>query len=483
MEPTARNIRYIVLSDLHLGDRDSVLTSLDAQGAVDPLRASPALSALIACLRDLVERNQGGALPTLVVNGDMVELAFGTVAGALNTFERLAELLLEPGHQLCDRILLVPGNHDHHLWEMARETQYRTEVASVHHPKGGLPAPKHVTPLDPDTAVPSLLLNTVLDHVEHDDHVDDVEQEVRILYPNMALVNSTGHRALVLHHGHYVESLYHFFSRLRRIIFPDRPMPTTVAEIEAENFAWIDFVWSLFGRSGGAGEDIQRVFDMLLYPDRTRAFVVGLAQRTAPVVKMPFLPLRWMREFVLRHVFLRITRRMSTERTKFQVVCSETTVAGTEAFLFGATFRQLQDELGSVPADLTFAFGHTHKPFEALLTGGDPERAVKVYNSGGWVIDAFDPDPAFGGSILLVNEDLDVACLRIFNDGEDDACYRATVRAPEEVPMAPFALRIQEMIDSRRGVAHDPWADLSAALRGEVALRRKYHHERRHLHG
>ena len=285
--------------------------------------------------------------------------------------------------------------------------------------------------------MPSLLLNTVLNHLDHDGCAGEdagVEPEVRILYPNMALVNTARDRALVLHHGHYVETLYHFFSRLRRVIFPDRPLPTTVAAIEAENFAWIDFVWSLFGRSGGAGEDVQRVFDMLLYPNRTRDFVTGLAERTAPVVKMPFLPFRWMREFVLRHVFLRITRRLSTERTRFQVVCSDSTVAGTRSFLFGPTFRQLKEEVGSIPADVTFAFGHTHKPFEMRIEGGDPARTVDVYNSGGWVVDALDPDPAFGASVLLVNEDLDVACLRVFTDGEHDAQYTASVRAPDDGP-------------------------------------------------
>jgi hypothetical protein len=481
MGRAGHDIRYIVLSDLHLGDKDSVLTSLSEEGHVDPLTAGPALSALIACLRDLVRHNEGSDAPTLVLNGDMVELAFGSVSGALNTFKRLAELLFEPGQELCDRILFLPGNHDHHLWEMARETQYRMEVANVRLPEGGLPAPRHVTPLDPDACVPSLLLNTVLGHVQHDEHLDEAKHEVGILYPNMALISRELDRAVLLHHGHYVERLYHFFSRLRRLVFPERALPATVSEIEAENFAWIDFVWSLFGRSGGAGEDVQRIFDMLLYPERTRALAVGLAERTAPVVKMPFLPMRWMREFVLKHVFRRIAARAGTERTKFHVVCSPETLAGTEAYLFGPTFRQLKEEFGFVPSDLTFLFGHTHKPFERVLEGGDPQRTVQVYNSGGWVVDALEPDPAFGGSLLLLSNDLDVACLRVFNDGESDAHYQPTVRsAGSAAAPGSFAARVQGLIEGPRGTPGDPWATLSAALRSEVALRRRHHRERRH---
>jgi len=85
---------------------------------------------------------------------------------ALNTFERLAELLFAPGDELFDRILFLPGNHDHHAWEMGRETHYRRAVAAHHSEHGDLPAPDHVTGLDPRDAVPSLLLETVVGHVD-----------------------------------------------------------------------------------------------------------------------------------------------------------------------------------------------------------------------------------------------------------------------------------------------------------------------------
>lgn len=467
-----RVIRYVVISDLHLGDRDSLFTNLGDDGSVEPAEPSPVLRKLADVLRSLAASNGDAGPPTLILNGDIIELAFGSVAGALNTFQRLGEVLLAPGGEVCDRILFLPGNHDHHLWEMARETQYRMNLASEDHSPGELPAPQHVTPLDPDAAVPSMLLNTVLKQVEHDEHDDGLVHDVSILYPNMALVSRDLDRGVLLHHGHYVEPLYHFFSRLRRIFFPDRRPPETVAEIEAENFAWIDFVWSLFGRSGGAGDDVERVFDNLRYPERTRALALGLADRVAPVVKMPYLHMTWMRRFVLKKVFMNVAKLAGTERNRLQVVLSERTLAGIKSYLFGPAIRQFEEEVGPLPSRMTFLFGHTHKPFERVLDGPGSARAVEVFNSGGWVIDTLSPDPAFGGSLLLISDELDVACIRVFNDGTGHD-YRASVRTPESVgPPSAFATRIQSLIDASRATEADPWTVLGATVKAEVEVRR-----------
>ncbi len=481
MTPKEHSIRYIVLSDLHLGDKDSLLTRLDLDGEVDSRGVSPALEALVEALRDLVRRTCGGVLPTIVLNGDAVELAYGSVGGALSTFEQLASALLDPAAPVADGIVLIPGNHDHHLWEMARETQYRIEVADSRPSMAELPSPRHVTRMAIGRSVPSRMLNTVLEARGGAVDEESSSDSVRVLYPNMALVDDRLGRAVVIHHGHYVEPLYHFFSRVRRLFFPDRPQPTTVAEIEEENFAWVDFVWSLFGRSGGAGKDVERVFDMLLYPERTRALAAGLAERVAPVVQMPFLPTRWLRQFVLRHVFLRVAEHMGTERTRFHVVCSDGTIEGIQRYLFGPALTQLNDEFGDGERELTFLFGHTHKPFERVLASEDGSQKATVFNSGGWTIDTLSPDPAFGASILLIGEELDVVSIRVFNDGPDGRHFRERVLAPDGGGTgAAFLGAMEEALVAARESASNPWDRLGRALRQEVDVRRGHIRARRY---
>ena len=69
-------IRYVCLSDMHLGEEDSLLTNLKvASSDVDPTQASPVMISLVECLRHLISHSKGADKPTLILNGDILELA------------------------------------------------------------------------------------------------------------------------------------------------------------------------------------------------------------------------------------------------------------------------------------------------------------------------------------------------------------------------------------------------------------------------
>ena len=54
--------------------------------------------------------------------------------------------------------------------------------------------------------------------------------EVQVSYPNLALRTADGHRALVISHGHFTESIYTLMSRLRDILYPgQRQGPATTS--------------------------------------------------------------------------------------------------------------------------------------------------------------------------------------------------------------------------------------------------------------
>src|SRR5512142_2878947 len=113
------NIRYVCLSDLHLGEEDSLLTGEDVS------RPSPVLRSLAECLAEILRRNQPGApMPTLILAGDVLELALCPSQQAFATFEQLLWSLMPPHNELFGEIVYVPGNHDHHVWQTAREAQY-----------------------------------------------------------------------------------------------------------------------------------------------------------------------------------------------------------------------------------------------------------------------------------------------------------------------------------------------------------------------
>jgi len=139
------DIRYVCMSDMHLGEEDSLLTNLETdKPKADPTKSSPVMTHLVACLRELISKNESKKKPTLILNGDILELALATTNEAAMVFERFIELIMPEGKELFEKIIYIPGNHDHHLWETARETQY-VNFISKSKPGTLLKIPWHTT--------------------------------------------------------------------------------------------------------------------------------------------------------------------------------------------------------------------------------------------------------------------------------------------------------------------------------------------------
>ena len=112
----ASQIQYIVLSDVHLGAGDSILTQV-APGltVADTHNPSPALLSLADCLRSLVSRCNGPSRPaTLIAAGDLIDLALSSAERALPVLGQFAEALMTSDDPvIADEVLMLPGNHDH----------------------------------------------------------------------------------------------------------------------------------------------------------------------------------------------------------------------------------------------------------------------------------------------------------------------------------------------------------------------------------
>ena len=107
-------IRYVCLSDTHFGEEDSLFTNLKtASTETDPLMPSPVMIRLAECLRDLISQYDTDTKPTLVLAGDILELALATTNEAAMVFERFLELMMPKDDELFQEIIYIPGNHDH----------------------------------------------------------------------------------------------------------------------------------------------------------------------------------------------------------------------------------------------------------------------------------------------------------------------------------------------------------------------------------
>ena len=422
--------RYLCLSDLHLGAAYSTLVALDDKGRPDPARSSDTLAALGTALRQLLQRliPPGGTPPTLVLMGDVLDMGLspmGSVAQGFQTFAR-AVLLDDAGQPLfAPRVLCVPGNHDHHLWRAAQDLQFQTALDE------GRIAPdllQHTALFDtPDTVLPpSPLLTRLLRSVP-----GLGPSRCDIAYPNLALMNASGSRCRVLHHGHYIDPMYRMVSTLNAQL-PDqgritRPADTlTVAQLEAENGAWVDFLWSNLGSAGSTGHTALRLYDIMRDGGASQTFsrklskkLIGwISQTFGTSGRAPVVQGVTVEQMVRGAVDATLGQVAQSQRASYAQTMSAADVADLRWYIGSPVRRQLRRAgiLHPEKLDLGFLFGHTHKPFEDVLPVAGFERPVTVFNTGGWVMDQPTMAATQGASIVLLDEDLNMAALRLFND-------------------------------------------------------------------
>lgn len=467
------DISYVCLSDMHLGAENSLLTRLVPDPAdprlliADPHTASDVLVQLVACLRAMIAHNDPYHKPKLVLNGDVLELALTNVNMAAMVFERFMELTMKPGDEIFDRtIYYVPGNHDHHLWEVSRETQYMENyIAGV--PWGSnIVAPWHTTNvfLNNYRDVPSYFLNRLIGRMGYP---DGKQPRFLTLYPNLGVLSRDKNKCVVFSHGHYIESIYKLITTLRSIVFPQHTKPGKIWDVEAENFAWIDFFWSTLGRSGEAGEDVELIYDKMQDPKHFGKLLDNIAQYVSKQINFP--DILWIREKLISQA-LKTTVGKLAEREVSDTgqPLSQEAEAGLKLFLETLLRTQMQAEMGnSIPRDLTFVFGHTHKPFERVAHYDGYAGDVQLFNSGGWVVDTQTPQPIHGGAVIVVDDDLNSASIRMYNEASDD-------RNPPSLPFVstqfpnPLSTRLQATISDSA-----PWRDFTEAAYRTIPLQRK----------
>ena len=397
--------------------------------------------------------------PTLILNGDIFEFALSTDNVAAMAFQRFLELSMpqDEGNRLFDsKIIFIPGNHDHHLWESAREIQYASFLQRVP-AQEFLPEPWHTTKMIGPHDVPSLFADAV---VKRCSWLGDVS--VITVYPNLALID--GDKLVIFSHGHFTEEIYLLMTTLADAMFPKRDRPKTVYDWEAENFAWIDFFWSTMGRSGPVGPDVEVIYEMMQDPEKFGGFVGNTASSLLRRYGGSFgRHFGWVLAILMRSMIAGRLERARPERKLSD------RGEGLRRYLQGPVRGQLEKEFKdrSVPADITVVFGHTHKPFEQMMQMENfLAPHIRVYNSGGWVVDRPKPQSLYGGAVILLDENLDAVSLRMYNEAERENDYAVAVGAAGPPPNSPspFYSRIKDMINPQL----PPWRDFSRATAAAV---------------
>ena len=470
------DVRYVIVSDLHFGAENSVLTVLNERPAtlgttgfaVDPQRPSPLLRGLVDGIRELTKAQDEP--PTLILAGDILDLALSLDQECAMVFRLFAHLAYADGPPAFGPVIhYVPGNHDHHEWEITRENQYVAYVCGQP-ADADLVSPWHTTKLVPaaEHPVASSVLLTGLARTQ----AGGTGVTVEVSYPNLALRTPDGRRCLVVSHGHFTESIYTLMSRLRDILYPgQRQTPVRdIDRLEEENFAWIDFFWSTLGRSGQVGVDMGLIYaDLTSTPDIDALVSNLVAAMTAKAPGWRRTPERWALDAILGREIAKVA---SSERGTPTVTLTDAGRAGLRDYLEGPVRGQLRQQLGQVPEEVTFVYGHTHKPFVDRWSVPGFPAPVYIANTGGWVVDTTEPAQVQAGVAVLVNDNLDATSLQFYRQSPDAAPVPVQLLPP---PAGSQPSAWHSELASRIDPAAAPWSTLSETAAKLVAQRHRLH--------
>ena len=130
-------------------------------------------------------------------------------------------------------------------------------------------------------------------------------------------------------------------------------------------------------------------------------------------------------------------------------------------------YNQLASELNKeIPGDLTFIFGHTHKPFRQRMKFNNYIDEVKVFNSGGWVVDTMNQVSMIGGSVILADENYDVVTLNMFKEGNYKIAFEDLGGAEINTHNDFYNQLVKD-----NDLSKDPWTSFAKTAADEVNLR------------
>ena len=452
------SIRHVVLSDLHLGARDSLLTHVQGSGAI-----ADGPSEVLSAFANGMSETLKGERPQLVLLGDALDLGLSPFGDVSKSFLQLLDAFFpKDGPDLFDReIIYIAGNHDHHLWRIAQDNGFLDALE-----QGELPSDlQSVTRI---FGTPSHRCRLMESLFLHRPHLSDAS--VKIAYPNWGISDPGTNRAVVMHHGHYLDGMYRALSNVRGFLADEEARPQTMHQLEQENGPWIDFLWSDLGSAGEVGSDAGSLYEVMLSAGASHDFAETIARRITGGLHSklginPKMELKYgikLDNLIRAGVDITAGRAAERQRDGYGHVLGEDEIEDMGWYLGTPLANQMREELSDMPRELSFIFGHTHKPFQDELLVDGFDVPVGVFNTGGWVLDEPTLMPVQGCAAMLVSDELEVASLRLFNDPTDGTI--APVRVEGSGRVSKLFDEASQAVDA----ASAQWADFSKIVHARI---------------
>ncbi len=409
-----QEILALVLSDLHLGEEDSVF--MDREGNLN--------RNYVRKLRDyLSARLDPTQIQYLILVGDALDLSLARRRQAFPAFKAFLE---EMEDLFPETLVYLPGNHDHHLWVALQE-----EALIFQKIRTGRPVEPYYYALCPrleETGfrIPGRKLsepfgkNTFLYHL-----LPEGAQEkgigLLVAYPNL-YVRFAGF-SLLITHGHFFEETWTLFTDvLKRSLRRMGLRRLNFKKLEQINSPFIEFGWYSLGQAGELSRLIEGLWDELhaggpgplttsVLADLMRYLDEKITKKTKPhhgvwgKIEDFFSRLEGGLLELSSDAALKLFMELIKHFILPQLVPEEAPHTGSPLrhapkILSQKETRErienyLEMALPAFPTLDTLIFGHTHVPFingKIEIDTPAGRRQVTCFNTGGWVTDVYDAD-------------------------------------------------------------------------------------------
>ncbi|NOZ61563.1 MAG: hypothetical protein GXO74_07755 [Calditrichaeota bacterium] len=387
----------IVMSDLHLGRE---LSYLDTR--------HPSFEQNRQHFWEVLE--QAGEVEEIIINGDFFEIAmegWSDVCEQARAFFRALAKVSSP-----QRIVYIPGNHDHHLWQSLVERFY---IFSAIRNRRDLPDQAHYPLYFVDrkfsSANPEHAAHMILPDLWPD---KKSRPEFIIKYPHHLLGVKTkqGIDYYFFTHGHFLEPL---FRPLNFLIEPAR-----IDELEGFNALWLESFNYHLGHASRLSKRVMAILSSYEQGYRKSKKKINRilneiflnVKRKTHLGDVGSFFLKMGMKFVLRYF------PKEGSSALFQRPIDRNLLSEIDNYLEKYIFQRYRPEnyerlflpsRDKIPVPFTFVFGHTHRPnfmpqdlaFSKIKL--DSEK-ISVLNTGGWLRIDSEKQNGENAGILLINE-------------------------------------------------------------------------------
>ena len=211
-----RKLKILALSDLHLGEPESVLfNSEDRFNLID------------ITIKKIIEISKGDkkfddGIEQLILIGDIVDLSVASDEEAYKNAKIFLTSLLDKVD--IDKIIYIPGNHDHHLWVELLKKEYGKDNFRDCFPK---------------IKVDSSILNKEI-FIKNCLQSDYPAERIEIYYPNYRFETDTAF--YFFNHGHLFSRTLDKYMSMRGINVEN------LEDLEEKTYCFMNIIWYRISR-------------------------------------------------------------------------------------------------------------------------------------------------------------------------------------------------------------------------------------------